>query len=550
MIRPFHFTLLLTLPFAACVTPEPAEETLDLAQQSMLIAEVFESPAPYSARTLDILDLQRFLEEHPEHQGDSAAIVDFYLRRDMQFAWITSDSLSAAADAFIALANVADTLIPKASRLNQRISELYEQGFAADRRIALCDSCATELELRLTGEFFRFAEKKYGGYMSGDLRELDWFIPRRKKDPSRLLDSLARGKMDISAYEPIHPQYRQLKERLQRYHELTAVPWPSLALPEGKRKLEPGESDPVIAAIRQRLSLIGDLDEDSGLEQYDSTLVTAVKRFQERHGLHPDAVIGQGFLRNINVPMDQRMLTMLVNMERLRWVQEQPSPDLVLVNIPEFKLRVFEDGKVGLDMDVVVGKSATRTVIFNDTLSTIVFSPTWTIPPGIMRRDVLPAMRRDANYLQKNNMEIIGGSASNPIVRQRPGPNNAMGLVKFLFPNSYSIYLHDTPSKSFFGREQRAFSNGCIRVSKPRELAEFLLRNDPDWTPERIGSSMRGGRETFVRLKQKRPVVITYFTAWVDGEGRLNFRDDVYGHDARLASELFYEEAPATAGVR
>ena len=539
MIGRISFFIPAIALLVGCVPPPPVDEDPDLAQQSLRIAQVFETPEPYSVRSLDSLELQAFLREHAEHHGDSAAIMAFYQRRDMQFAWIVSDSLSAAADAFIALANVGDTTVPSASLLNRRIAALYEEGFAEGRRIALCDSCATELELRLTAEFFRFAEKKYGGYMRGDLRELDWFIPRGKKDAGRPLDSLARGSTDLAAYEPVHPQYRRLKERLQRYHELANAPWPALALPDGMRKLEPGDSAPVIAAIRQRLSLIGDLAEDSGSALFDSTLVPAVQRFQERHGLHPDAVIGQGFMRNINVPMDQRLLTMLVNMERLRWVSEQTAPDLVLVNIPEFKLRVFDAGNMVLDMDVVVGKAATRTVIFNDTISTIVLSPTWTVPPGIMRRDVLPAMRKDPNYLQKNNMEIVGGSKDFPIVRQRPGPNNAMGLVKFLFPNSYSIYLHDTPAKSFFQREQRAFSNGCIRISKPRELAEFLLRNDPDWSTERIATTMRGGRETFIRLKEKRPVAITYFTAWVDEQDQLNFREDVYGHDERLKQELF-----------
>ena len=540
---PLFVPILLT----ACDNgPTDTASRAEVERDHLEIAEVFETPAPYSIRTLDSMELERFLADQNEPLLDTAEMRSFYHRRDMQFAWIVNDSLSASADAFIALANVADTLVPRAGQLHRRISALYDEGFAEGRRRVLCDSCATELELRLTREFFRFAEKRYGGFLRGDLQRLEWFIPRGKKDPGRLLDSLAIGKMDLSAYEPVHPQYRHLKERLQRYHELAAKEWPALTLPDGMRKLELGDSVPVIGAIRQRLSLIGDLDADDGSARYDSTLLAAVMRFQGRHGLHPDGVIGQGFLRNINVPMEERLMTMIVNMERLRWVPEHTAPDMVLVNIPEFSLRVFDEGQVALEMGVVVGKAATRTVIFSDTLSTIVLSPTWTIPPGIMRRDILPAMRRDPDYLKKNNMEIVGGSASFPVVRQRPGPNNAMGLVKFLFPNSYSIYFHDTPAKSFFQREQRAFSNGCIRVSKPRELAEYLLRNDSTWTPERIGTAMRSGRETFVRLRERRPVVITYFTAWVDGQDRLNFREDVYGHDDRLRKELFItDESPA-----
>ena len=162
----------------------------------------------------------------------------------------------------------------------------------------------------------------------------------------------------------------------------------------------------------------------------------------------------------------------------------------------------------------------------------------------------MPAIKKDPNYLKKKNMEIIGGSATSPVIRQKPGASNALGRVKFLFPNSYSIYFHDTPSKGGFARESRAFSHGCIRLSEPKELAEYLLRNDTTWTPEKIKSAMFKGKETYVKLKEKRPVSISYFTAWVDPEGLLNFRDDVYGHDARLASELFLEQAPATAILR
>lgn len=515
----------------------------DIAEESQRIAEIFETSESYSRRVVDSTELRAFLVDHPEHHADSANIMAFYQRRDMQFAWIVSDSLSAAADAFITLANVPDTTMPGANVLRSRIANLYDQGFAAGRRIVLCDSCANELELRLTAEFFRFAEKKYGGFRKGDLRELDWFIPRGKKDPNRLLDSLAKGKMDLSAYEPVHPQYRALKEQIKRYHDLAALPWPAIAFPEGRRKLEPGDSLEVVTAIRERLVLLGDMANDDGLARYDSTMLKAVQRFQTRHGLHPDGVIGQGFLKAMNVPMRERLLTMLVNMERLRWVPEHQAKDLLLVNIPAFKLYVYDEGELALEMGVVVGKRATRTVIFSDTLSIVVFSPTWTVPPGIMRRDVLPAMKKDPDYLRKNNMEVIGGTATNPIVRQRPGPNNAMGRVKFLFPNSYDIYLHDTPAKSYFAREQRAFSNGCIRVSKPRELAELLLRDESDWSPERISTAMNADRETHVRLKHRRPVSIGYFTTWVDGEDLLNFREDVYGHDDRLMRELF-QSAP------
>ena len=518
-------------------TPPPPEPTL--AERALAIAALFETLHPYNERTVDSLDFAAFFERYPGYRADSASVVDFYRRRAMQFAWIVSDSLSASADAFVALAGLANTGDSQATPGGPSLSELYEEGAGGVPYVPLCDSCATDLELRLTAEFFRFADHRYGGYLSRDLRELNWFIPRAKKDYSRLLDSLAVGSMDLSAYEPIHPQYQLLEASLRRNRELADEPWPALELPGTVRKLEPGDTAEVIASIRHRLRLLGDVEEDGTGHGYDSLLVLAVQRFQMRHGLQSDGVIGPGFLRALNVPLAQRLRTMLVNMERLRWVPEHQPPDLLMVNIPEFRLHVYEQGREVMSMDVVVGASATRTAIFSDTLSEVVFSPTWTVPMSITRNEILTKMSRDTDYLRKNNMEIIGGTASLPVIRQKPGAGNALGRVKFLFPNSYNIYMHDTPSRDAFALEHRAHSHGCIRLSRPQELAEYLLRDDPDWTAERIRQAMYSGRETPVKLNVRWPVMISYFTAWVDDEGRLNFRDDVYGRDERLAREMF-----------
>lgn len=534
---------LLILLLGSCVLSEQPSA----ADQALEIAEVFESPEPYSGRTVDSLDLGAFFERNPDYRADSAQVADFYRRREMQFAWIIGDSLSASADAFIELAGVADTTDPQVAALGERLNELYDQGFATGRRIALCDTCARDLELRLTTEFFRFADRKYGGHVGRDLRELNWFIPRAKKDVSRLMDSLATGKMDLSAYEPLHPQYRLLKARIQRHHDLAGEPWPALELPKGRRKIEPGDSLDVVGAIRHRLYQLGDLDADGTSATYDSALVAGVERFQLRHGLAADGVVGPAVLRALNVPWAERLRTMLVNMERLRWVPEDPPASLIVVNIPEFRLHVYEAGREVMSMRAVVGARVTRTVIFSDTLSRIVFSPTWTVPASITRDEILPAMRKDPQYLRKQNMEIIGGTASRPVIRQKPGADNALGRVKFLFPNSYSIYMHDTPARQLFERDQRAFSHGCIRLSEPRALAEYLLRDAPEWTPERMSRLLFGERETAVPVPQPRPVMIVYFTSWVDDEGRLHFRDDVYGHDRRLAAELF---ADATSPAR
>jgi murein L,D-transpeptidase YcbB/YkuD len=213
----------------------------------------------------------------------------------------------------------------------------------------------------------------------------------------------------------------------------------------------------------------------------------------------------------------------------------------IVANIPEFKLHVFDSGKMVFDMNIVVGKTGTSTVVFSDELKYIVFSPYWNIPTSIVRGEIQPAMERNPNYLATKNMEQTGISNGLPVIRQKPGGSNSLGRVKFIFPNNYNIYFHDTPAKSLFAREKRAFSHGCIRLAEPKKMAEYLLRHQPEWTTEKISAAMRTDKEKWVTLKDPVPVFISYFTAWVDNDGLLNFREDIYGHDKRMAERLFVQ---------
>lgn len=193
-------------------------------------------------------------------------------------------------------------------------------------------------------------------------------------------------------------------------------------------------------------------------------------------------------------------------------------------------------------MNIVVGKAAARTVIFSDELQYVVFSPYWNVPRSIVKNEIVPAMNRSSSYLRRNNMEITGYSDGLPVVRQKPGGSNALGRVKFIFPNRYNIYFHDTPARTLFTKEARAFSHGCVRVQEPFTLAQYLLRTDSSWTNARISKAMNGHMEVWVKLPEAVPVYLLYLTAWVDGDGVLNFRDDVYGHDRRMAERLFADE--------
>jgi murein L,D-transpeptidase YcbB/YkuD len=511
----------------SCAPPSPVVDRTAHAERAAEIAQVFETTEPYSRRQLDSTALAVFLSTHPTYRAESTALAAFYDRRARQFAWFIGDSLTTQADAFRALAGLGDSVLPLPD--------------------PSCEQCLADTELRLSAEFLRFATRNYSGHYARDLRELEWFIPRAKKDIGRLLDSLASSTADLSAYEPLHPQYVRLRAAVSRLRALEGEPWPDLALPRGTRRMQVGDSSELTVAVRERLLLLGDVprsDTASGATPpkaavYDSALVQAVQRFQARRGLTVDGVIGPGVLRALNITPAAQLRTLLVNMERLRWLPESLPPNALIANIPEFRLRVFDEGREVMTMPIVVGEEATKTAIFAATLTQVVLSPTWTVPASIVRKEILPAMRRDPRYLRRNHMDIIGGTAALPMIRQRPGADNALGRVKFVFPNGFGIYMHDTPAKSLFAQEQRTFSHGCIRLSRPRELAEFLLRSDPAWPPERIEAGMLGERETPIRLQTPRPVWVVYFTAWVDDDGQLHLRDDVYGHDARLAQEVF-----------
>jgi murein L,D-transpeptidase YcbB/YkuD len=213
----------------------------------------------------------------------------------------------------------------------------------------------------------------------------------------------------------------------------------------------------------------------------------------------------------------------------------------VIANIPEYKVYVYEGAKKVFAMDIVVGTSANKTVVFNDKIQYVVFSPYWNMPRSIVRNEILPAMRRNSNYLARKNMEQTGTSNGLPVIRQKPGGSNSLGKVKFIFPNSYSIYFHDTPAKSLFSKESRAFSHGCIRLAEPSKMAEFLLSNQPEWTRAKITTAMNASTEKWVTLNEPVPVMITYFTSWVDENGLLNFREDIYGHDTKMAERLFVQ---------
>jgi murein L,D-transpeptidase YcbB/YkuD len=281
---------------------------------------------------------------------------------------------------------------------------------------------------------------------------------------------------------------------------------------------------------------LGDLPEIDTTKLFDNKLLHAVKSFQERMGLSPDGVIGNGMMTKMNIPIDTLVQALLINIERARWMPVKIEKPYIIVNIPEYKLHVYDTaGNFG--MNVIVGSAVNNTVIFSGNLKYVVFAPYWNVPSSIVRKEM---MGKDKDYFKSHNMEILGYKKDGePIVRRKPGPDNDLGLVKFLFPNDYDIYLHDTPNHDLFSSNNRSLSHGCIRISDPTKMAVFLLRDQPKYTTKTIDSLMHNKKETWVSVTKPVPVYLVYFTAWVDDKGKLDFRKDIYGHDSQMAAKLF-----------
>jgi murein L,D-transpeptidase YcbB/YkuD len=415
---------------------------------------------------------------------------------------------------------------------NNRLEFLYDTVITNNLKPE--DSLSIETELMLTAQFFKYAVKAYQGNSQINAKELDWFIPRKRINAVALLDSMLKNKgKNLSAYEPVNRQYNLLKEQLLKYYAIEKNGgWQNIAA--NKKNYKINDTSVALVSIKKRLLLTEDLSVKDTTPVFTKTLQDAIKNFQHRYGLKEDGIISVNLINEMNRPVQQRLQQILINMERMRWMPAQPTSDYLLVNIPEFRLHVYEKGKHSFAMNVVTGSIVHNTVIFTGTLKNIVFSPYWNVPASILKKEILPGIARNKNYLAKHNMEWSGNA-----VRQKPGQANSLGLVKFLFPNSYNIYLHDSPAKNLFNESTRAFSHGCIRLAEPKKLAQFLLRNDAAWDSVKITTAMNAGKELFVTVKENIPVFIGYFTAWVDGQGQLNFRDDIYGHDKKMKERLF-----------
>jgi murein L,D-transpeptidase YcbB/YkuD len=339
-----------------------------------------------------------------------------------------------------------------------------------------------------------------------------------------------------SNHLPVSP-YERLQKSMERLYEIQSNGgWPKIIA--SQKFYMKGQTAPAIKQIKERLRLSGDFVSTDTSSVFTNELVSAVQHLQGRLGFKQNGVIDALLIKELNVPVEDRIQQILVNMERLQNMPTVTTGTRLIVNIPEYKLHVYEGDQHVFDMDVVVGALDHQTVTFDDEMTNIVFSPYWNVPPGIVENEMLPAMQHNKNYLRNHGYEVMGYENGLPVIRQKPGPQNSLGQVKFVFPNEYGIYFHDTPAKGLFQYPKRTFSHGCIRLSEPAKLAQYLLQNVPGWTAEKIKQAMNSGKEQLVKLPMPVAVSITYYTAWVDEEGLLQLRQDVYGLDKKEAGAV------------
>jgi murein L,D-transpeptidase YcbB/YkuD len=491
----------------------------------------------FSELFLDSVQVEEFITS--QELGDTAAsrFRNFYNSRNYQFAWFTNDGLAEQAGVFWNLHNQYVDYAQDSTLVDQQLHDQMDMIYG-DTALHANPKTVTQTELRLTQHFFEYVRHAYAGKM--DPESLKWHIPRKKVDAVALLDSLIQKKgADPQSWEPLNKPYRAMKKELIRFYELSKKGgWDSLPLIKG-HTYKMGSSGDFILRFKNRLVFSNDFTDNDTTGGYTESLREAVKRVQKQFGYKQNGVINYTLIKALNVPVNKRIEQLLINMERMRWMPEEAGGERIIANIPEFKIHVFDDTSRVFEMDVVVGKAGNNTVVFNEDLKYIVFSPFWNVPKSIVKREILPAMLLNSGYLASKNMEQTGTSDGVPIIRQKPGGANALGRVKFLFPNSYNIYFHDSPAKSLFAREKRDFSHGCIRLAEPVKMAKYLLRNMPEWTDKKIADAMDTTVEKWVTLPKPVPVVISYFTAWVDGEGLLNFREDIYNHDREMGARMF-----------
>jgi murein L,D-transpeptidase YcbB/YkuD len=492
-----------------------------------------------------------------------AALTMFYEKRAFQPAWITENGPSSRIDVLIQAIRRAGT--EGMNPLNYHLSSI-ESLLDEVRTVQRLNSTSAlenpvDLDILLTDAFMLYGSHLLMGQINPETIDPEWSANRRNADFSVVLEqAIESGQIEESLQKcmPPQPGYDRLRRALADYRTTAETGgWP--IVPDGPT-LRMGDSGERVAMLRLRLLATHDLYEGPQDDRhvFDEPLEQAARRFQNRNGLQVDGQVGRKTISALNVPAEERVHQIELNMERWRWLPQELGQCYILVNIANFELDVIENDDTVLTMRAIVGREYRRTPVFSDNMTYVVFSPHWNVPQSIALQDIVPLVQKDPDYLSKQNTRVYQGWGTSmkeldphtidwskisdqnfPYhFRQTSGPNNALGRIKFMFPNKFNVYLHDTPARELFAKTERNFSSGCIRIEKPIALAEFVLRGDPAWSRENIIAAIDKRTEQTVPLPKPIPVHLLYWTAWVDEEGTVHFRRDIYGRDDILREAL------------
>lgn len=495
------------------------------------------------------------------------AVADYYAAHDDQPGWFSAEGAPRQA-----IIQTLQTTLSRADRQGLIDNDYGIQPLAdrlANRHNAetLSPTAQARADIQLSRALIGYAIDLHDGRVFDDRVRTQWVDESTPTDYAAVLEqALQTGDIDasLSALAPPHDGYTQLVAALADYRAIDAAGgWPRIG---AGPILKPGMHDPRVPALRQRLMITGDWPGQSGPQvpplttsqsshstTFDAQTSRALAHYQRRNGLNDDGRLGDNTRAALNVPAADRVTQIELNLERWRWLPADLGSRYVLVNIPDYRLLAFDQGQVVLRMNVIVGDAYDNraTPVFADQMRYIVFRPYWNVPYSIAKKEILPKARADHGYLARRGYQIVRvfGPHAKPLavtddhldavaagqmhIRQKGGPTNALGLIKFMFPNQYAVYLHSTPANQLFSRTQRDFSHGCVRVADPEALASFALQGKPQWTPERIHEAMYEGQWDRVNLAQSLPVYLMYWTAFVNDDG-MQFRPDLYDHDATL----------------
>jgi murein L,D-transpeptidase YcbB/YkuD len=489
----------------------------------------------------------------------SELIRRFYQRRDFRPAWRSGKSLLENAYKLVHVIEDAyhEGLIPDYYHLKS-IHDLIEY---VSNRSFVSPEARAEIDVLLTDAFLMLGCHFSAGCVNPVTKETEWFMNRSIMDVDVYLDEALRENNVEEVLRDLLPsqeEYVRLSDMLGMYRGIVETGgwravWSEVLMRKGDDHVE-------IVNLKRRLTMTGDLDHYSWENEslFDADLEHAVIRFQKRHGIDADGIVGPETMLAMNVSAEKRLRQIEVNLERMRWLARNLGHRYIIINIADFKLEVVEYNQRVMSMEVVAGKPYQHTPVFSKKMDYLILNPSWNIPDSITKEEIVPAVKLDPGYLKQRNMKIYKSWRNKQeeidprtiewdsivperfpyILRQEPGPLNLLGRIKFMFPNKYNIYLHDTPDRGLFAENSRAFSHGCIRLRRPLDLAEYLLRGDEDWDREKIEEAIENNEETRINILYPINVHIVYLTSWVDGEGVLQFRSDVYGRDESLARAL------------